>query len=157
MRWPEHHVYARVHTDRLGIGSYDHAPAPVQARAHAAGARLAWDGCFNDVITAAQRLLQPAARLVPNERVNGVFAMTPDNMPFLGLQPETQGVWTAQTLWVTHAAGAARALTRTMTDDAPLPAELAVDRFGPLDDASRLELRSAALRLYRDIYANEPA
>lgn len=67
------------------------------------------------------------------------------------------GVWTAQALWVTHAAGAARALRRAMADGEPLPAEVAVDRFGPFDDTSRDELRSAALRLYRDIYANETA
>ena len=29
VRWPERHVYARVHSDRLGLGTYDHVPVAV--------------------------------------------------------------------------------------------------------------------------------
>lgn len=156
VRWPERHVYARVHTDRLGIGSYDHPPVLVQPQALTGGAALTWDEQFTDVITSAQHLLQPALRRVPEQRVNGVFAMTPDNLPFLGPHPKLSGVWLAQALWVTHAAGAAHALSDAMIEGTRLPSELAADRFGHLDDPTRHSLREAALRLYRDIYANEP-
>ncbi|GAB7189898.1 hypothetical protein NUM3379_06040 [Kineococcus sp. NUM-3379] len=155
VRWPERHVYARVHTDRLGIGSYDHPPAPVDPHALTGGAGLPWDERFDDVITRARSLLRPASRLEPQQRVNGVFAMTPDNLPFLGPHPDLDGVWMAQALWVTHAAGAARALADAMTRQAPLPREVAVGRFGRPDGTSRGELRDAALRLYRDIYAHD--
>jgi len=101
------------------------------------GAGLAWDEQFTDVITSAQQLLQPPFRRVPERRVNGVFAMTPDNLPFLGPHPELTGVWLAQALWVTHAAGAAHALAGAMVEGTPLPSELAADRFGQLDDPTR--------------------
>lgn len=155
VRWPEHHVYARVHADRLGIGSYDHAPVLVDPPALSRGAGLDWDEQLTDVVTTAQQLLRPGFQTKPRQRVNGVFAMTPDNLPFLGPHPDLPGVWIAQALWITHAAGAARSLAATMTEDAPLPADLAVDRFGQIDHGTRDKLQDAALRLYRDIYAND--
>lgn len=155
VRWPERHVYARVHTDRLGIGSYDHAPIPLDHDDLDGGAGLPWDERFDEVISSAQTLLRPGARLPADRRVNGVFAMTPDNLPYLGAHADRPGMWTAQGLWITHAAGAARALARAMTTGSELPPELAVDRFGSPDEAGRRALRGAALRLYRDIYAND--
>jgi glycine/D-amino acid oxidase-like deaminating enzyme len=151
LRWPEHHVYARVHEDRLGIGTYDHAPQPVDQQQLDQGAALPWDPAFSDAIDSAQELLHERAQFAPQQRVDGVFAMSPDNLPFVGPHPEVEGVWIAQGLWVTHAAGAARMLAQAMTAQADLPARLAADRFSG-DDASAL--RTSALRLYRDIYAS---
>ncbi|GII90395.1 NAD(P)/FAD-dependent oxidoreductase [Sinosporangium siamense] len=152
VRWPEHHVYARVHDDRLGIGSYDHPPVLVGQATLAEGASLAWAEDFAPVITSAQRLLRADARFEPEQLVNGVFAMTPDNLPFLGPHPTLPGVWIAQAIWVTHAAGAASRLAGALAHDAAPPPELAVDRF---DAHHHDDLRTAALRLYRDIYAND--
>ena len=64
------------------------------------------------------------------------------------------GVWIAQALWITHAAGAAAALAAAMTDTGRVPPELRVGRF---DGVMGPELEQAALRLYRDIYANDVA
>ncbi|MGO4785195.1 NAD(P)/FAD-dependent oxidoreductase [Cryobacterium sp. W22_MBD10_FK3] len=152
VRWPELHVYARVHLDRLGLGSYDHAPIPVEQEELGAGAGLAWRDELDAVINSAQSLLRAPLRFAPEKRVNGVFAMTPDNLPFLGLHPSLAGVWIAQALWVTHAAGAARALTDAILSGSALPPELRPDRF---DGRPPVELRESALRLYRDIYAND--
>lgn len=152
VRWPEHHVYARVHDDRLGIGSYDHRPVPVDQSELADGANLAWTSDFDSVIDSAQRLLRDEVRFRPERHVNGVFAMTPDNLPFLGAHPTLPGVWIVQALWITHAAGAAAALADGLAGGAELPAELALSRF---EGHRREELVDAALRLYRDIYAND--
>ena len=152
VRWPEHHVYARVHHDRMGIGSYDHVPAPVAQDGLIDGAGLPWPEEFESVVTTAQRLLRLEARFMPQRRINGVFAMTPDNLPFLGPHPTLDGVWVAQAIWVTHAAGSAAALAAAMINDMNLPSELAVNRFDGIDPAS---LRTSALRLYRDIYATD--
>ncbi|NDL59023.1 FAD-dependent oxidoreductase [Phytoactinopolyspora sp. XMNu-373] len=154
VRWPEHHVYSRIHDDQLGIGTYDHHPVPVGQRELAAGAGLAWSEDLDPVIDAAQRLLRPEARFAPEHRINGVFAMTPDNLPFLGRHPEIESVWIAQAIWVTHAAGAARTLADAMLDRSDLPHELHLTRFAESDTAT---LRESALRLYRDIYANDAA
>ncbi|WP_165070428.1 NAD(P)/FAD-dependent oxidoreductase [Marisediminicola senii] len=151
LRWPERHVYARVHHDRLGIGSYDHPPVAVGQADLSGGAGLQWAGGFTEVIDSAQQLLSERARFVPERRINGVFAMTPDNLPFLGPHLAMDGVWIAQALWATHAAGAATVLVAAMTEDAELPAELTVDRF---DGDGAGELSTRALRLYRDIYAS---
>lgn len=152
VRWPEHHVYARVHADRLGIGTYDHRPRPVAQDGLADGACLAWTSELDAAVSTAQQLLRPERRFAPDEKVHGVFAMTPDNLPLLGAHPTAPGIWIAQALWITHAAGAAAALAAAMTDSGHVPAELRVDRF---DSVPRAELEQAALRLYRDIYANE--
>lgn len=154
VRWPEHHVYSRIHGDRLGIGSYDHRPVSVGQHELEAGAGLTWSEIFTPVIKTAQGLLHPEARFTPQRRVNGVFAMTPDNLPFLGRHPEISNVWVAQALWVTHAAGAASRLADALLDGSDLPHELDVTRFDGIDTA---ELRHRALRLYRDIYANGAA
>lgn len=152
VRWPEHHVYARMHGDRLGIGSYDHAPVLVGQDELQQGANLVWAHAFDRVILDAQRLLAADARFAADRRVNGVFAMTPDNLPFLGPHPGIAGLWIAQAIWITHAAGAAGSLAAAMLDRGDLAPELAVDRFEGRDED---ELERAALRLYRDIYAND--
>lgn len=152
VRWPEHHVYARVHHEQLGVGSYDHVPVPVAQDGLTEGAGLPWQKQFDSVVTTAQRLLRPEARFTPTRRTNGAFAMTPDNLPFLGQHPEFDGVWVAQAIWVTHAAGSAAALVSAMTDGTGLPVELALNRF---DGTGPDSLRTSALRLYRDIYATD--
>ncbi|MFC8799044.1 NAD(P)/FAD-dependent oxidoreductase [Promicromonospora sp. NPDC057138] len=152
LRWPEQHVYGRVHGDRLGLGSYDHAPVAIEQDTLDQGTGLAWSPDLTPAIDEAQQLLDPAARFEPEERVNGVFAVTPDNLPFLGPHPDAPGVWIAQALWVTHAAGAVRMLRRALTGETPTPEALAIGRFAGRD---RQELTTGALRLYRDIYAND--
>lgn len=115
------------------------------------GAGLSWLDEFTPVIESAQRLLRPDARFVPERRVNGVFAMSPDNLPFLGRHPAVPNAWMAQAVWVTHAAGAAARLANAMLTDSDLPHVLRVDRF---DGADHGDLRGKARRLYRDIYTN---
>lgn len=152
IRWPEHHVYARAHHDTLGIGSYDHAPLPVEHDDLRAGAGLAWNPAFDRPIATAQFLLAADARFEPTRRINGVFAMTPDNLPFLGPVAGRPGVWVAEALWVTHAGGAARALAAAIVDGVTPPAVVAPNRFDGHDPS---DLRRSALRLYNDIYAND--
>lgn len=154
VRWPEHHVYARAHGDRLGVGTYDHVPVPVGQPTLGSGAGLEWDPGFEDSLDRAQALLREEARFVPERRINGVFAMTPDNLPFIGAHPSLDGVWIAQAVWVTSAAGAAQTLVRAMLDGVQPPSEFAVDRFR---NRASDELRTAALRLYREIYGNDVA
>ena len=151
VRWPEHHVYARDHGDRIGLGSYDHVPVPVHTLGR--GAELDWTPLFEDVVRRAVTLLP--APLTVSTRLNGMFSMTPDNSPLLGAFEEVEGLWAAEALWVTHAGGAAAWLARRMVgesaeDEAGLAA-LRPDRFRgrPAE-----ELQEHALRLYRDIYAS---
>jgi glycine/D-amino acid oxidase-like deaminating enzyme len=157
VRWPEHHVYARDHGDRLGLGTYDHVPVPVAPEQLTGGAERPWPADpFDDAVARALALLAPHHRFVPEQRLNGVFAMTPDNLPLLGPAPDVAGLWVAEALWVTHAAGAAAALVRAVVGARPdldgLDA-LRPDRFAGVPAA---ELTERALHLYRDIYATDP-
>lgn len=154
VRWPEHHVYARVHHNQLGIGSYDHYPVPVEEHDLELSASLPWRNEFTPVIDHAQRLLTSEHRFTPVRRINGVFAMTPDNLPFIGPVPDRPRVWIAQALWITHAAGAARLLAPAILDHAELPTAYSPARFNTIDADT---LRAAAHKLYRDIYANDAA
>ena len=119
VRWPEHHVYARDHGDRLGLGSYAHAPIPVDVKDFGSGAELPWRTDFDTVIGEALALLPPRQRFDVRTRLNGVFSMTADNLPLLGPVDHAPGMWVAQALWVTHAAGAARCLAQAMTGQPP--------------------------------------
>jgi hypothetical protein len=83
--------------------------------------------------------------------IDGVFSMTPDNLPVLGPHPDHAGIWVAQAIWVTHVGGAASVLSRALLNDGPLMPELAIDRFNGQSPGT---LRESARRLYRDIYAN---
>ncbi|WP_081341300.1 NAD(P)/FAD-dependent oxidoreductase [Rhodococcus erythropolis] len=152
VRWPDRHIYARTHTSTLGIGSYDHHPVAVTQNALTDGASLNWLKGFDPVVDSAMSVLRREARFQPDRRINGVFAMTPDNLPFLGPHPAFSNVWIAQAIWVTHAAGAASLLAQSLVDSIDLPPQLRVDRFGNRESNA---LRGAALRLYRDIYSND--
>jgi glycine/D-amino acid oxidase-like deaminating enzyme len=115
VRWPEHHVYACDHGDRLGLGTYDHVPVPVAVDG-VGSAQQPWSERFEGAVQRALALLPEASRFAVDTRLNGVFAMTADNLPLLGPVDAVAGLWAAEALWVTHAAGAARALAQTMTE-----------------------------------------
>jgi glycine/D-amino acid oxidase-like deaminating enzyme len=154
VRWPEHHVYARDHGDRLGLGTYDHVPMPVPI-AGMGSAERPWSELFDDPVQRALTLLPPASRFKVDLRLNGVFAMTADNLPLLGPVDGAAGLWAAEALWVTHAAGAARALTQAMTSKTGSPVVEGLETLHPSRFAGQAEqqLTARALRRYNDIYA----
>lgn len=79
--------------------------------------------------------------------------MTADNLPLLGPVEQAPGMWVAQALWVTHAAGAARCLAQIMTGQPPVIPGLAALRPDRFVGRPERELTAEALRLYNDIYA----
>ncbi|MGW1365366.1 NAD(P)/FAD-dependent oxidoreductase [Streptomyces chartreusis] len=157
VRWPEHHVYARDHGDRYGLGTYDHAPVPVAYESLGHVAEQPWDANnFDRALAQALDLLPVTHRFEPEHRLNGVFSMTADNLPLLGPTKNLAGLWIAEAIWVTHAAGAAAALTRLMTGAEPRA--LGLDSLNPdrFNGQQPEVLRDQALKLYRDIYASTP-
>jgi glycine/D-amino acid oxidase-like deaminating enzyme len=154
VRWPEHHVYARDHGDQLGLGTYDHVPVPVAVDG-VGSAERPWSAVFDDAVQRALALLPPASRFKVDLRLNGVFATTADNLPLLGPVDGVAGLWAAEALWVTHAAGAARALTQTMTSKTGSPVVEGLETLHPSRFAGQAEhqLTIRARRLYNDIYA----
>lgn len=89
--------------------------------------------------------------------INGVFSVTPDNLPLLGQVPEVEGLWLAAAIWVTHAAGSARLLLQMLRGesyDADMAHALDVARFR---DGDVQALHETALRQYNDIYRSDVA
>lgn len=165
-RWPEDHVYARDHGDCYGIGSYDHSPMLVHSPG-TTGSEPWTNADFAPVIEKAVKAkiavdaelfkltdLNSSAGL---KKVNGVFSVTPDNLPLLGRVPGAKGLWLAAAIWITHAAGSARLLARVMRgeeDDGEMARALDPARFG---DGNKKGLEALALRQYNDIYRSELA
>lgn len=149
VRFPEHHVYARRHGAQWGFGTYDHAPDPIDA-ATLATAELPWDGRFDDPIARGLRLFARPDLFAPARRLDGVFAVTPDNLPLIGSW--SARTWMVAAAWVTHAVGAAQVLA-ALVDELPAPVRdpAAVDprRFDSWDPVLA---RESALRRYNDIY-----
>lgn len=133
LRHQDHDLYFREHPDpsggpgRIGIGTYAHRPLPVDPAAVPA---------YDDAPVMPSSLpfteedfapsWEEAARMLPalagsrvEDGFNGVFSFTPDGMPLLGEAGELRGFWLAEAVWVTHSAGAARAVAEWMTDGRP--------------------------------------
>lgn len=167
VRWLDHHVYARDHGNRDGLGSYDHPPLQLDPKTSAIGA---WPLSFDQVLSEASSCLKNATEfqvqghngdLEPwraDKPFNGIFAVTPDNLPFAGRVPDVANLWLAAAIWVTTAAGTAKLLSReiirdamhsTTPEDKVLLDALDPARFQGLEADSLVQ---QALGKYNDIY-----
>lgn len=166
-RWPEDHVYARDHGNRYGIGSYAHPP--VHVKSLDSTARKPWlQDEFSQVIAhAAASKVSSISKLGEladvktlsddhnTKKINGIFSVTPDNRPLLGHVPGVNNLWLATGIWITHAAGCARLLTRMVRRekyDEGIARTLDPARFVASDSR---ELEATALRQYNDIYRSK--
>ncbi|KAL4761045.1 NAD(P)/FAD-dependent oxidoreductase [Aspergillus foveolatus] len=154
VRYPEHHVYVRDHGPFFGLGSYDHKPIAEKPNRTAVGN---WVEEFDTTLHRALRFIPEKTNLAPREKFNGLFSMTPDNMPLVGEIPGTEGLYIAAAVWVTHAAGSAKFLTQMIkgeTLDAVVKKALDPSRFRGCD-MERLERES--LHCYNSIYSTHEA
>ncbi|QGI63571.1 related to N,N-dimethylglycine oxidase [Fusarium fujikuroi] len=154
LRWPEHHVYARDHGTNFGIGSYDHAPISYKPETTTTTAKGEWIDWFKQPLDFATGLLPPAAarEFQDGNHFNGVFSMTPDNMPLAGKVNSVEGLFMAVAVWVTHAAGTAKFLTRIIDGEeveGKTKEALDPERFRGQDFA---QLEEKSLTGYNSIY-----
>ncbi len=149
VRYPEHHVYVRDHGAYFGLGSYDHRPLAAKPGSTAIGT---WVGEFDTALDRAVKLVPEKTNLRVREKFNGIFSMTPDNMPLVGEVPEVKGLYMAAGVWVTHAAGSAKFLTSLLKGeevDVALQKALDPTRFRGRDMES---LERESLNCYNSIY-----
>ncbi|KAJ5630956.1 uncharacterized protein N7484_011056 [Penicillium longicatenatum] len=171
VRWLDHHVYARDHGNRDGLGSYNHAPLQLDPTNSAIGA---WPSKFDQVLLEASSILKngndfqvqghgggPEEPWLPERPFNGIFSVTPDNLPFAGQVPDVANLWLCAAIWVTTAAGTAKLLSRkilgdalhsTLPEDEVLLSALNPARFQGLEAG---KLVQQALEKYNDIYNRE--
>ena len=153
VRYPDHSVYTRRHGRRFGLGTYSHTPLPLTATSALASAERPFrEADFGAAIAEATALV-PAFREAPQgRRLNGVFALTPDELPLVGPAAALPGLWFAEASWVTHAGGVGRQLANMLLETGDLlvtPERLAPDRFTHWTDGKTREI---ALGHYQGIY-----
>ncbi|GFF74417.1 dimethylglycine oxidase [Aspergillus lentulus] len=168
VRWLDHHVYARDHGDRDGMGCYNHAPVLLNPDQSAIGA---WLSDFEQVLADASSVPKNGAEfqvsghsgasaekpeVAGKDPFNGIFAVTPDNLPLVGRVPDVGNLWLCAAIWVTTAAGAAKLLVREILGDgaaarrdAMLLDALSPKRFWGLEPDLLIR---RALGQYNDIY-----
>ncbi|KAJ5088066.1 hypothetical protein N7456_011682 [Penicillium angulare] len=166
IRWLDHHAYARDHGDRDGMGSYDHPPLRLDAGQTAIGP---WSSEFETVLSKASSHLKNGKEFLMNgsgndrnkyKPFNGIFSVTPDNLPFAGKVSGVSNLWLCAAIWVTTAAGTAKFITREILrdgdhatpEDEELRKALSPFRFQGMETYT---LESQALARYNDIYNRE--
>ncbi|OJI99318.1 hypothetical protein ASPVEDRAFT_38744 [Aspergillus versicolor CBS 583.65] len=150
VRYPEHHVYVRDHGTYFGLGSYDHKPLAAKPGGTAIGN---WVDEFDTALDRAVKLVPEKTNLRVREKFNGIFSMTPDNMPLIGEVPDVKGLYLAAGVWVTHAGGSAKFLTSLLKGeevDVALKKALDPTRFRGRDMES---LERESLNCYNSIYS----
>jgi glycine cleavage system aminomethyltransferase T/glycine/D-amino acid oxidase-like deaminating enzyme len=124
MRHQDADLYFRQHGERYGVGSYAHRPMPISAddllpygEAEVMPSVLPFTPeDFAPSWEDARRLMPALREAGISEAINGVFSFTVDGFPLLGETRAVKGFWLAEAIWITHAAGAARAVAEWIVD-----------------------------------------
>ncbi|MEV6488131.1 FAD-dependent oxidoreductase, partial [Actinoplanes sp. NPDC051633] len=119
LRHQDRDLYFRAYDDHLGVGSYLHDPMPVDPTGFTDGMLDFTPDDFAESWKAAGELLPVLGEATVASGFNGVFSFTPDGFPLLGESPAVKGFWSAEAVWVTHSAGAARAVAEWIVDGRP--------------------------------------
>ncbi|KAL4738177.1 FAD dependent oxidoreductase [Aspergillus similis] len=149
VRYPEERIYTRDHGPYFGLGCYDHNPSAEDPKGTAVGD---WIKEFDDMLQRALKVIPEKTNLVVREKYNGIFSMTPDNLPLVGEIPAAKGLYIAAAVWITHAAGSAKFLTKLLrgeTVDPVVQKALDPTRFKGRDMES---LERESLHCYNSIY-----
>ncbi|MCY1140032.1 FAD-dependent oxidoreductase [Actinoplanes sp. Pm04-4] len=123
LRHQDKDLYFRAHGEALGIGSYLHEPMPVSLDELASGEHPSMlpftPDTFEESWAAAADLLPVVKDAERTDGFNGVFSFTADGFPLLGEAAGLPGFWTAEAIWVTHSAGAAREVAEWLVTGRP--------------------------------------
>ena len=154
-------TYFRQHGEAIGIGSYRHEPLLVDAadilsreEAPVAPAEMPFTPShFEASMTAAGDVLPALKGVGLTRKFNGLFSFTTDGFPVLGESPQVKGFWSAQAVWITHAAGVGRAVAEWIVNGEPTLdlRECDIRRFYP-HALSRRYVRARAAQQYREVY-----
>ena len=161
LRHQDKDLYFRQWFDGYGVGSYQHEPRLVDAddiRAHgepddepAANPFVVAD--FAPAWEAGCELLPALRGTKVVNAYNGMFSFTPDAFPVLGESAHVKGCWVAEAVWITHGAGAGRAIAELMTNGKAWIdlREADINRFEP-HQTTRAYVRARGAQQYREIY-----
>lgn len=111
-RWPEDHVYARDHGNRYGIGSYAHPPVHVKSLDSTASKEWPQSEFAHVIAHATASKVSSTSKVGElgdaktlsddnnTKKINGIFSVTPDNLPLLGRVPGVDNLWLATGNWI---------------------------------------------------------
>lgn len=161
LRHQDQDLYFRQRRDHYAVGGYGHEPvvvAPGDIRAHGEpddmpASNLFDAEAFKPAWHEAVALLPPLANVSIANAINGMFSFSPDGFPLIGESAQVRGFWTAEGIWITHAAGAARAVAQLMTtgcSDHDLR-ECDLNRFDA-HVATAPYVRERGAQQYREVY-----
>lgn len=127
LRHQDSAMYFRQHGDRYGVGSYQHHPRPISADDflrydESEVMPSVVDFTPDDFMQAWEdgvALMPALAGAEFTRSINGIFSFTPDGFPILGESTQVRGFWTAEAIWITHAAGVAKSVAEWMLDGVP--------------------------------------
>ncbi|WP_058828590.1 FAD-dependent oxidoreductase [Haloferax sp. Q22] len=140
LRHQDHSLYYRQHGERYGIGSYNHEsllvdPADIYGPDKLDDLGLEYPSLRefteehfyeNTHPDHDRSAFDAASELVPGfedcewtSAINGMFSFTPDGMPILGPDEDTDGLWWALAVWVTQSGGAGDIVASWMEDGTP--------------------------------------
>lgn len=122
LRVHDHDLYCRTHFDTFGVGNYKHAPRPVDpahlARWSADNPDPSMHPFTEEDFAAGRAALERQLPCLKGQAIadafNGMFSFTPDGLPLLGPAAGVGGLWVAEAVWITHAAGAGKAIAECM-------------------------------------------
>ncbi len=118
-------MYYRNHWDRLGVGSYWHAPHPVNPyKVGKTAMRPFTPADFIEARALADEMIPSFKGAELGEKFdfngqkvdtqyNGMFAFSVDGYPMMG-ETHIKGVWTCVASWITHAGGVGKSMAEWM-------------------------------------------
>ena len=126
LRHQDQDLYYREHGEQCGIGYYGHRPMPVTASSLGViskdvdeknmPSRLDFTAeDFEPAWNESRKLLPALQSCEIEDGFNGIFSFTPDGGTLIGQSPTLEGFFVAEAVWVTHAAGVARAVAEILT------------------------------------------
>ncbi len=166
LRHQDHAMYFREWGDRIAVGAYEHRPLPVEDHQISDPAEFARTGTHPAVHPFTPEDYEPtwaeAQKLLPELRgteldvsasFNGIFSFTPDGGPLLGPVTGIEGLWMAQSVWVTQSAGVGQIMADWITTGEPgLDAhDLDLARFDPALTSKRWA-REQGEESYDEVY-----
>ncbi|EMA52703.1 GcvT family protein [Halococcus salifodinae] len=140
LRHQDYSLYFRQHGDSYGVGSYNHEPLLVDPEDIYGPEKLDDLGLeypslreftathfYENTHPDHDKSAYDAAReLVPafdddswETEMNGMFCFTPDGMPILGPDEDTDGLWWSLAIWVTQSGGAGDIVAAWMDEGTP--------------------------------------
>ncbi|HEX2155256.1 MAG TPA: FAD-dependent oxidoreductase [Acidimicrobiia bacterium] len=147
-------LYYRHHWNRIGVGSYHHAPLPVHPSDVGETAHRAFTPQHFEAAWKAACLMVPDLEN-SNEfsrTLNGMFAFSVDGMPIIG-ETNVSGLWMAVASWITHAGGVGKSLAEMVDGDDPEwdLRKASIDRFHP-HERTRAFIEVVTAKNYAEVY-----